>query len=777
MTTNINDILALSESIKNLQGAGIDTASMVDSLNKMMAAMAEQMKTPERVEPLAEPVENGSAVLVYNNTPKEAAGEIDYYKYFSAGNVDCVTRKENFYDDAMYNVLYRGIKDSVLQNQVKYKLEQKAKEIGGTALVKMFNQTCSAKKKETKKEAKEQEAAAERAEADRRREQAAEEKRQRLAAGKLTEYDNLPEWVTGNKYIGLDWTANNLDGVYKLEESGKSTKILEACGRPVLVNKLLNPIDGGDGVERVEIAYEGEKGWNRRVVERGELLNQNRAVGLADYGVDINSDRARNFTNFMSSMLKESSMRDAIPQIPSSRKLALYKDGNIELPYMSDNFVFEREGDFPNLLFALTPAGDAEKSKNAFKELRKAKTFQGFDFMIAATLSAPIVCMTNSNGFVFNLYGLTGCGKSLVEDIAATIWGAYNMDYGFMRGATNTATLIELVADTLNCLPLMIDDYNELTDEKDKKRFNKTIMQIANGVGKGRATKNLSIRTSSHYKLNCVITAEQSIGEIASRTGGGGGVINRLYEVPAADECPVSKSEIMKIIEPFNQNYGFIGQEYIKCLNELGPDKIKEMLVNNSKKIVEKIEKKGLTKTNKQIDIAAILMTADEIAEKYIFQDGIRISTDDIVKYMTDEENVRQETRLYDAIVDKIYSNPTHFEDLVGDALLSGELWGKYTKIDESVEYTDKNGNKYHPTTISIFGKKLREMAAEENASAKMFISYLRQNGLLYADRNRNDTRERFRRFDRFGDGSGDDGGTRLRVFKFVLPRQDDIPF
>ena len=176
-----------------------------------------------------------------------------------------------------------------------------------------------------------------------------------MAAGHKTEFENLPEWIDGNRYIGAEWIANDENGIYKLDEVGNTTKIIEACGRPVLINKMLNPIDGGDGIERFQLAFEGERGWRQIVVERGELVNQAEAIKLANFGVDINSDRARAFTNCMSSMLRESSKRRAIPSIMSSRKITFLEKGEIKIPFNEDEFVFETENKFPGLLKALKP--------------------------------------------------------------------------------------------------------------------------------------------------------------------------------------------------------------------------------------------------------------------------------------------------------------------------------------------------------------------------------------------------------------------------------------
>ena len=755
---------------------------MSESLNIDMAAMLNQM-TPEMRALMLDILQKGQAAVAEKTALPEPCDKD--YSSLEKRDVSCITSKEDFFDERMYVKVYRGLYEDIAGGvvarcdipTVEYLLSEKAKEIGKTDLQKLFKSKASAYKKRMKQEFEQ----AKRAQNQALRDAAEEERRQQKENGNLTQYMELPEWCTGNKYIGEGWIANNDEGIYKLEERGSTIRKVEACGRAAMVNRLLAPMDGGDGIVRVELAYDSEDGWRHRIVERGELVNQNRAIGLAEYGVDVNSERVRPFTNAMTSMLKESSVRGAIPKVPSSQKLALYKDGRLILPYASKDFIFEKENEFPQMMEALTPHGDAEKSRQGFVELRKKNIFKGFNFAIAATLAAPIIMMTDANGFVFNLYAPTGSGKSLVQAIIATLWGDFHMNKGFVRGADNTPTNLETVAGIMNCLPLIVDDYNKLQTEDDKRKFNKNVMLLAGGIGKGRATKNLSIRETASYGLDVFITGEQSIGEIAARTGAGGGVINRLYEVPTDAECPVSKAEIDEIMETFNDNYGHLGVEFVGILNRLKAKGLKAKVSEKARELEARMKELGVDKTNKQIDIAAILLVADEIAAEEIFKDNRKISLDEAIEYMADSSMVKQEARMYQAVIDKVYSNPTRFEGLAPDAMLCGEIWGKYEKTDEKeamVEETGPDGQtiEYAPTTVAIFKKNLTEMAKECNASVNMFLAYLKREGLLYPDKDRPDKKVPFKHYSNFEEKENDIV-TRLRAIKFRLPRQDDIPF
>lgn len=778
---DMNQVNELADKIIKMKELGLNTTSLEQMLQQMMAA-AMQQPEPEKEPETLPPVENidGLQVITLSKMPKTMRG------CFERGDISPVTTKEAFYEDELYEAACRVTRETD-RNKIKYMLEQKAKELGGTSLVKMFNQSYVAKKREIKKKDEEE---AKRIEEEFKERQAAEAEEKRKAGNK-TKFTDMPEWCTGNKYVGEEWITNNDEGVYKLEACGKTIKRTEACGRPVAINRLLEPIDesGWDGIERVEIVFESERGWKRKVVERETLLNKNKAIALTNDGVDITSDRASAFTGYMSSMLKESSIRGAIPSRKSSRKMALYKDKKILLPYRDPEFYFEKKSSMPNLVNALQAHGeneDMKKNRDAwfkeFKQIRAEKNGM-FNFLTASSLCAPIIGMIgNIDGFVCNVVGVTECGKSVAESITATIWGSFKTSDGFVIGAKNTSNAFETYADVLNCLPLTIDDYNKLK-EKEKDAFKQIIYEIANGIGKGRATKDMGLRAMASYSLNLIVTSEEPLRERA-----GGGATNRLLTYMADSKCPWTPDRITEMMNFFSTNYGHAGVEYIEILNNLGRGKVQDMIKAHRDELLEVA--KGQKKTMKQINAMAVLLTADEIAADMLFKDKIKITTEQAVDMLESEDVVQAEAQAYEKIVDKIFSNRQHFQGLVALDKLTGDLWGKFVREDKYEDFVeveeeietdekDKDGKKIvkiekrqaRPTTVAIYPFKLQELAAEVGASYEMFIAYLRRENLLYADNGRNTKKVSLKRAD------GKKGQNVGRMIKFRIPQQDNIPF
>lgn len=773
----LNKISEISDKIIKMAELGKDTTALEQMLQQMMAA-AMQQPEPEK--------EQEKEKQYYEVEKKDGLEFITVPKTlrntFENGDISLVTKEEQFYDDLLY---YEAcmVPGATTRNKVKLLLEKKAKELGGTALAKMFNQSYVAKKKEIKEKREEEEKRL----AELYQERKAAEAEERRKAGNKTKFTDMPEWCTGNKFVGEEWITNNDEGVYKLEACGKTVKKTEACGRPVAINRLLEPIDesGWDGIERVEIVFESERGWKRKVVERETLLNKNKAIALTNDGVDITSDRASAFTGYMSSMLKESSIRGAIPSRKSSRKMALYKDGKLLLPYRDPEFYFEKKASMPNLVNALQAHGeneDMKKNRDAwfteFKKIRAEKN-EMFNFLTASSLCAPIIGMIgNIDGFVCNVVGVTECGKSVAEYVTATIWGSYKHADGFVIGAKNTSTAFETYADVLNCLPLTIDDYSKLK-EKEKEAFKQIIYEIANGIGKGRATKDMGLRAMASYSLNLIVTSEEPLRERA-----GGGATNRLLTYMADSECPWTPDRATEMMNFFSTNYGHAGVEYIQILNDLGREKVQSMIKAHRDELIEAA--KGQKKTMKQINAMAVLLTADEIAADMLFEDKIKITTEQALDILDDESVVRAEAQAYDSIVDKIYGNPRKFQGLGADDQIT-ELWGRVFVEDDSekkitirVNVLDKDGKEtgkteeriVYPTTVGIFKAKLKDLTTEAGVSYEMFIGHLRRRGLIYADADRDTKKVQIKR------AAGKNAGTdRPRMVKFQLPYQDNIPF
>ena len=136
---DLNKVNELADKIIKMKEMGLNTTALEQMLQQMMAAAMQQPepeKEPEKGPKPLPPVENidGLQVITLSKLPKTMRD------CFERGDISLVTTKEQFYEDELYEAACRVVRETD-RNKIKYLLEQKANELGGTALCKMFNQS------------------------------------------------------------------------------------------------------------------------------------------------------------------------------------------------------------------------------------------------------------------------------------------------------------------------------------------------------------------------------------------------------------------------------------------------------------------------------------------------------------------------------------------------------------------------------------------------------------------------------------------------------------
>ena len=715
----LNKISEISDKIIKMGELGKNTTALEQMLQQMMAA-AMQQPEPEKEQKYYQVEEKDG--LKFITVPKTLANT------FEKGDISLVTKAEQFYEDGLY---YEAcmVPGATTRNRVKYLLEQKAKELGGTALCKLFNQNYVAKKKEIKQKREEEEKRLAEAYKERK---AAEAEEKRLA-GNMTKYTNLPEGCS-NMYIGEGWIADD-GGIRKYEESGKTVKTVEACMYPMLIQKLYRPLDtAGDSTRKIEILYKSEDGWHDKTIERESISNANKAIALSAGGVGV--------TSAMSSMLKESSMRGALKIVNTLNQLGWDKDFKHFLPYTDESFIFERKDDLPEMMEALQPQGDRDKWYEKFKAMR-GLNYQPLKIATAALFASVILPMLpKQDSFVVNLYGGSGFGKSALLNIVTSIFSSMD-DGGILLDSDNTQTYLELTADTLNNFPIVMDDMSKGDQEK-KRKFQQTVMMIAKGRGRNRATKDLKQRKKNKFKLVALVSSEQNVTNGWTTNGSVYRVLPMLVDetLPYLDKEKYPKLEnIEDVIGFFQNNYGHCGKDFVDKVTELGQSKIIE--INNKNLARARKLAKEHNKEGRQATAIAVLLTAEEIATQFLFQDGEEFSDEELLALMVSPDEADQYMRFYNTIIEKAVSNPSKIEGFTYASDIKGEYWGVYTETDQ------KAGNN---PTISLFPGIINGWAKEYDLDINLFYSRMREKDLLCSDAGTNQTKvksEKLRKYER----------------------------
>ena len=105
------------------------------------------------------------------------------------------------------------------------------------------------------------------------------------------------------------------------------------------------------------------------------------------------------------------------------------------------------------------------------------------------------------------------------------------------------------------------------------------------------------------------------------------------------------------------KNYGFAGKEFVGILQEMDLEEIKGIQSKFQKQLfdIEKMQKQSIS--------LSIVLTADKIITERIFQDSQYISLEDAKKVLIDRNELSDNERCYQYILDKVAMNNQRFDN------------------------------------------------------------------------------------------------------------------
>jgi uncharacterized protein (DUF927 family) len=253
-------------------------------------------------------------------------------------------------------------------------------------------------------------------------------------------------------------------------------------------------------------------------------------------------------------------------------------------------------------------------------------------------------------------------------------------------------------------VPLCVDELQLSKDSHGKSRFD--VYQLAQGVGRTRGNKGGGIDKTPTWSL-CVLTTGESP---LTTESAGAGAINRVIDI----ECKAADSVVkdgFRTSSTIKQNYGFAGKQFIESLDSEDFEKLKEQYQLLLKELLS-----GST-TEKQAMAAALIILADELADKYIFKTGKHLTISDMSVFLKDKASVSAGERGYSYICDWISANSNKFmtrtpegETIKPAGDLYGTLEGEWVYVNNS-----------------IFRKAVKDAGFDDRA----LLSWLKSNNLI----------------------------------------------
>lgn len=509
-------------------------------------------------------------------------------------------------------------------------------------------------------------------------------KEQKVIANNVTDFGH----ITGELNCG-SWIADN-NGVRILTIFGEKI----CCYHPILPIERLFNIE--TKTEKITLAYKRGHNWKEITVDKGLIASSTKIVRLADYGVAVTSETAKDLVKYLSDVEN----LNEIAEKNSTSKLGWHNEYKDFIPY-DTAVVFDDESKFRELIGAIKESGSEDIWLELCRKIRANKSHYEPQVYMAASFASVLISKLNMLPFIVNLWGSTGKGKTVALMLAASIW-ANPSENRYITDSYATQNAFEIRLDCLNHLPLCLDDMSKVRD-KTGDGFTDLIYLMCSGKGKDRSNVDLGLNKVKTWSNTILSNMERPLANETMK----GGAINRILDFEMCDGYIFENGN--HVVEVLKDNYGFAGIKFVDLIKELPVEVINNIRRDFEQKIKEEAKKQNSVKEEKQILPLSVLLTADKIATDYIFEDGIYLDLPTMVSQLKDTNEVSEGQRAYTAIVDATVRYKFKFVE--SDTT---ESWGII-----------KKGYVYILTTA------FNDLALKNNFSTKAFCSWAKSQGLL----------------------------------------------
>lgn len=467
-----------------------------------------------------------------------------------------------------------------------------------------------------------------------------------------------------------DWVCDDL-GVRRFKPSPSDPDggyWEQACSHPILPVERLTNADTGQ--EKLRLAFEKEGAWRTLAAERSVTASNQRIVSLADRGIQVISKEGGALTEYLRDV--EALNMDRLPRLRSISRFGWVKgaDGLEFSPYAPDLRYDGEGGEEEDLFRSIRQEGSREEWLRAMGMVRRGSVQARL--VLAASFASPLVERLGKLSFIVHIWGLSGAGKTVSQMAAASVWGD-PAPGSYLRSLNNTKVGVELLASLCGSTPLILDELQTISGEKRyrKSGFDDLIYLICSGQGRGRGSAKGGIRQVGKWKLCAITSGEQPLSSASSA----GGAVNRIIDLSC--QSPLfAPGDAEKIAELLTENYGFAGKEWVELFaqNEV----MEEVKAAYQEAYLELVKR---DRAEKQALAGAICVAADQLAEKYLFKDGLALTVDEAAEYLASGSEVDMEDRAWQWILSWLAANPQHFQ--TGFA----ELWGERREDESCTEY------------------------------------------------------------------------------------------
>lgn len=454
---------------------------------------------------------------------------------------------------------------------------------------------------------------------------------------------DIPEVITDS----AGYSVTELGVFMPLQNS-----VLEICPYPIF--PVARYVDIDDGTEKLKITFKRDDKWRDIIVPRSTTANTTKIIQLADSATGINSENAKAVVKYLSDI--ESANRYSIPVNYATARLGWTEYGFV--PFI-DNITFTGAEQYATLYDKFHEKGDFFVWRDLFINCLKYPLPR---IITAAAYASLLLKHIGVNGFCVHIWGESGRGKTVALMLAASIYGDADPKSGIIRNGKTTANGIEPVLGFFNDCAVFFDELTTLSQEQ----ITDMIYKFAQGQGKGRMTKNAGLQKTYTWNNVAILSAEKPLTDNKTMSG----AINRIISL-YTEGAVFGDLDMINIANTLRENYGFGARLFIDALKNID---IQEIYKKYITEIDDRIEQK-------QANAAAVILTAYEIATKYVYRIENDMTADDIIQFLATKDEVSISERAYENLLDWINANYVYFDE----SEINQSKWGFYSQDKERI--------------------------------------------------------------------------------------------
>lgn len=409
-------------------------------------------------------------------------------------------------------------------------------------------------------------------------------------------------------------------------------------------------IDESIGFEVMDIAFYRDDKWTHCQKKKSELYSANKLLKMVDNGIDVSDETAPLLAQYFRE-IERLNRGDLLPIIKMIPYIGWLDDTCKEfLPYTT-RYQYSKADSYRREFDAIRSwNGSLPQWVQLMSSFRDSGHIPA-RIILAASFASVLVAPMNCLPFMLNIWGsFSGSGKTVALMTAASVWARPGTEDGFIKTMNSTDIACEQYAQFFRNFPLCLD---ELQTIQNKKNFDTLIYSLCEGIPRGRGAREGGVRAQNEWRNCIIVTGEQPIISANSRAGS----INRVVELECSDVLFWNDASRMnQYCNELRACYGCAGPSFVSFLTE------DDNMAHAQSVFTEHRDALNPLATGKQVNSAALILTADTLACEWIFNDEIKLTVDDILPYLKTDEDVDTGARAHQALLEWIVSNEEKFK-------------------------------------------------------------------------------------------------------------------